>query len=409
ATATEIADHLRVLFARTGVVVCPDCGVEVRRDSPDSVAARVAELPEGRRLMVAFAHAPPAEGERWADWSAPLIEAGFVRAVIDRQTVTLADGAPSRAPSTDPSSDDAYIIVDRLRTGDINEARLGESIETALVAGDESCVLLCEAGDEEDPGGDTGPADQRREIDGRAWSVARFSTRLRCDACDRDFKPPEPRLFDFNNPLGACAECEGFGSVVETDMNLIVPDRSKSLRDGAIAPWNTPAYSHELDELLALAPDYGIAVDAPFGDLTDEQLGHIVHGVPERDFGGLDGFLAWLERRKYKMHVRVFLSRWRSYRDCPACGGARLSPDALAVRVAGKTFADVMAMGVNEAIRFLADGQQESGGDYPRNGSPNHHQSIAPLREPVLARLRYLDEVGLAYLTLDRPLRTLSA
>ena len=147
---------------------------------------------------------------------------------------------------------------------------------------------------------------------------------------------PEPRLYSFNSPLGACPVCEGFGNVMAIDMDLVVPDPGKSIRDGAIAPWTTPAYAHELKELLALAGDYDIPVDVPFRDLSPGQREVIVHGVPERKFGGLEGFFAWLERRKYKMHVRVFLSRWRSYRPCPACGGTRLRPEALAARIGGK-------------------------------------------------------------------------
>ena len=391
ATATEIADHLRVLFARLGEVVCPECLERVQRDSADSIAERVATYPADRRLMIAFPYSPPEQGESWSDWAAPLIEAGFVRAVIGQQTVTLTDDL-SRFPL--PPS--AVVIVDRLKTGDTDESRVAESIETALVAGDDACVLIVEqqAGDE--------------TIDARQWSLERFSTRLRCDACDRDFTPPEPRLFDFNNPLGACPQCEGFGSVNETDMNRIVPDRSKSLREGAIAPWNTPAYAHELEELLALAPDYGIPVDAPFRELTDEHLGHILHGVAERDFGGIDGFIAWLERRKYKMHLRVFLSRWRSYRNCPSCDGARLGADAMAVQLASRTFAQVLAMNVKQAMEFIEGGskQEQDAAAAPQQCLP---PTALPLAEPMLARLEYLQLVGLGYLTLDRSLRTLSA
>ena len=166
------------------------------------------------------------------------------------------------------------------------------------------------------------------------------------------------------------------------------PTRSKSLREGAIAPWNSPSYAHELEELLALADDYNLPVDVPYAELTEEQRRLIVEGVPERNFGGLNGFFRWLERRKYKMHLRVFLSRWRSYRPCPACGGARLRPEALAVRVAGKNFADVCRMKIRDALAFFDELQL-----------PEWQQQIAePLVADVRSRLAYLVDVGVGYL-----------
>ena len=166
-------------------------------------------------------------------------------------------------------------------------------------------------------------------IDERPWRRMGFSTQLACEDCGIEYPTPEPRLFSFNSPLGACPECEGFGNVIGIDMELVVPDPSKSLGEGAIAPWNTPAYEHELKELLALAKEYDIPTDVPFKELDERHLGLITHGVPERKFGGLEGFFAWLERRKYKMHIRVFLSRWRSTRRCSSCKGTRLRPEAL--------------------------------------------------------------------------------
>jgi excinuclease ABC subunit A len=225
-----------------------------------------------------------------------------------------------------------------------------------------------------------------------------FSTALRCDACGINYPEPEPQLFNFNRPLGACPECEGFGNVVATDMSRVVPDPSKSIRAGAIAPWNTPAYAHELAELLALADDYGLPVDVPYRELTDDHRQLIEHGVPERKFGGLDGFFKWLERRKYKMHLRVFLSRWRSYLPCPSCHSARLRPEALAVQVGGKNFAEVLRLKTRDALVFFDELQQAE-----------WQQRIArPVVADVRGRLAYLVDVGLGYLALDRSLRTLS-
>ncbi|GAG07487.1 unnamed protein product, partial [marine sediment metagenome] len=223
-------------------------------------------------------------------------------------------------------------------------------------------------------------------------------TRLMCGRCEIEYPWPEPRLYSFNSPLGACPTCEGFGNVIDTDMELIVPDPRKSIREGAIAPWNTPAYSHELKALMKLAGDYDIPVDEPFSSLTGRQVKLIVEGVPESDFAGLNGFFAWLERRKYKMHIRVFLSRWRSYRVCPDCQATRLRPDALAARIGGKNIAEIAALKIRDASEFfnslaLTDYQRQVG---------------RTMFEQVSARLKYLQQVGLGYLTLDRTMRTLS-
>ena len=225
-----------------------------------------------------------------------------------------------------------------------------------------------------------------------------FSTQLSCEDCEIEYPMPEPRLYSFNSPLGACPQCEGFGNVIGIDMDLVVPDPNKSLREGAIAPWNTPAYAHELKELLALAHDYDLPVEAPFRELSERHRELILHGVPERTFGGLEGFFAWLERRKYKMHIRVFLSRWRSFRPCPACGGTRLRPEALAARLGGKNMGEIFGMKVCDAIAFFRDLQL-----------PDWQRQIGRMMlDQVQARLSYLEAVGLGYLTLDRTLRTLS-
>ena len=221
---------------------------------------------------------------------------------------------------------------------------------------------------------------------------------MTCEDCGIEYPPPEPRLYSFNSPLGACPQCEGFGNIISVNMELVVPDANKSLAAGAIAPWNTPAYAHELEELLALAADYDVPVDMPFSQLSQGQRDVVLHGVPQREFGGLDGFFAWLERRKYKMHVRVFLSRWRSSRPCPACGGSRLRPEALAARIGGRNIAEICAMQVREAARFFR-GLELSAWE---------RRVARVMLEQVQSRLSYLEAAGLDYLALDRTLRTLS-
>ncbi|MEM8864156.1 MAG: excinuclease ABC subunit UvrA [Planctomycetota bacterium] len=385
ATATEVADHLRVLFARAGQVVCPGCGEVVQQDTVESIAERLGSLAEGTKLMLGFGVSTPPDSEQ-AAWLADLAALGYVRAVAAGKTEAIG---PSLAERLEPT-DEILVLVDRL-TASSAAGRITESVESVLHAGDGRCVVLAESDD-----AGTQPT---LSVDGRSWQRMTFSTALRCESCERDFLAPEPHLLNFNSPLGACSECEGFGSVVETDMDLIVPDRTKSIRDGAIAPWNTPAYEHELEELLALAPDYDLPVNVPFSELSAEHVRLIEEGSPRHDFGGLQGFFRWLERRKYKMHLRVFLSRWRSYRPCESCGGARLRPEALAIRIGGKNFAEFCAMKIADALEFLSGSLLDGARD-----------AIArPVLTQVIGRLQYLVEVGVGYLTLDRPLRTLSS
>lgn len=379
ATTTEVADYLRLLFARVGTVHCVQCGEVVAEYSPESIAGELGALPQGARVMIAVARDDLDDDEATIE---ELRQSGFLRLVVNGKTQNIDELSASELTV----ASDVLVVVDRLTAGHTTESRAQESIETALGAGQGECVVLFEA-----EGGTV-------EVDGRRWVRRDYKTELHCAACDLPAVQPEPRLLDFNSPLGACSKCEGFGSVSEIDMGKVVPDDSKSLKDGAVAPWNTPAYAHELEELLALASNYDVRVDVPYKELTEREQKIVQHGVHERDFGGLDGFFRWLEQRKYKMHLRVFLSRWRSYRACPACGGARLRPEALAVKIESKSLADLYAMEIRDAKDWLNTLDLDS-------ASSN---IATPLLGDVLPRLDYLAEVGVDYLTLGRPLRTLS-
>jgi excinuclease ABC subunit A len=316
-------------------------------------------------------------------WLTDLVDQGYIRALVGDRTQPLT---PALATQLAPRSQ-LTIILDRLIAGSAAPERFRESFESGFTAGDGACVAYIE-----DAAGSL-------RIDDRNWRRQTFARSLRCETCGREFSNSDPQLFDFNRPLGACPECEGFGNIVATDMDRVVPDKTKSIRDGAIAPWNTPNYGHELEELLALAPDYALPVDVPFAELDNRQRRLIIDGVPERNFGGLNGFFRWLERRKYKMHLRVFLSRWRSYYPCPACHGARLRPEALAVEITGKNFADVARLEIRAALDLLR-----------QLDLPAWQQPIArPLLADICSRLAFLVEVGVGYITLERPLRTLSS
>jgi excinuclease ABC subunit A len=373
-TTTETNDYLRLLFAKIGRVICQTCGHEVRRESPQSAAETLAQLPADTRFLVTF--------EAIDVDPAKLKERGFVRAIAGEQFVDLTVQSPS-------NENLSYIIVDRLTTASPAQ-RIRESVESAFAQGNGRAIVLIDSPEHSHGAPQT--------LDGRTWQRVAFSDQMCCDHCGREYPVPEPRLYSFNSPLGACPECEGFGNVIDIDLDLIVPDPRKSLREGAIAPWNSPAYAHELQELIALAGDYQIPLDVPFKNLTEPHLQLIREGVPERKFGGLRGFFDWLEKRKYKMHIRVFLSRWRSYRLCPACKGARIRPEALATQVGGKNIAEICGLKIRDALQFsrglqLADWQRFVG---------------RTMLEQVQARLGFLESVGLGYLTLDRSLRTLS-
>lgn len=427
ATATETADYLRLMFAKTAKLHCYKCGRAVESYNPQSTALAITRLPERTRLMLGF----PVSLEGRAAASEVfeyLQQQGFLRIVIGETTYHLSDeDRAALAQSIKPKrTTQAIVIVDRLTSTD-ELTRITESLESAFGEGDGRVVLLlehqtAEADNDEQKHTTVAEKPMRlyelgevemsqemlpipqdvaaslRKIDGRQWIALPLSRSRRCDACEIDYPDPQPRLFSFNNPLGACPTCEGFGDVIDIDMELVVPDPSKSIREGAIAPWNTPSYSHEKEELLAIAKKLKINVDAPFSELDEKSLRIIREGSPEDKFGGLDGFFAWLERKKYKMHVRVFLSRWRSYNRCPDCDGRRLRDEALAYKVGELDFAQVSDMQVDEAVHFFSNLHL-----------PKRETEIASdLLDAIHGRLGYLQTVGLGYLQLSRTLRTLS-
>jgi excinuclease ABC subunit A len=386
-TATEIAEYFQLLFAKIGNVYCHRCQRHVRRDTPQTIVERLAEFPHGMRFMVAWRD-EVLESSPLAERVKPWIQGGFQRGIWRSRMINFNDSLEGILDDGEPLD----VIVDRLTLPTTNPTRLRDSLETALEHGAGRCWVLIEE--------DKQRADSKCtvQIDGRNWRQIGFSEVMNCEDCGISYTSDDPRSFSFNSPLGACEHCEGFGTVASMDMDLIVPDAQKTLRGGAIAPWNTPAYAHELEELLELADDYEIPVDVPFCQLTESQRKLIQDGVPERNFGGLAGFFKWLERRKYKLHLRVFLSRWRSYRTCPVCHGTRLKPESLATRVGEHHIAEFMAMKVQHCRESLANLQL-----------PVAEARLAGmLRGEIDSRLHYLESVGLGYLTLDRPLRTLS-
>jgi excinuclease ABC subunit A len=369
ATATEIHDHLRLLFARAGRVVCEGCGGEVRRDSPTRAAERLLQGPEGGGVLVGFR--PPAG----ASGAAPLAsegllalrKRGFSRLLWRGEVIETADLA---AP---PPADETLVLVDRLQLRESDRSRLVESLETALREGSGRAVV-------ERPG---------RE-------PLRVSERFECPGCEREAIEPQPRLFSFNNPFGACPACHGFGNLIEVDLDLVVPDKRRSLAEGAIEPWNKPHYRALQAQLRRFARRRGIPLDVPWSFLDEAHRRLVLEG--DEEFTGVLGFFRWLEGRKYRVQVRAFLARYRGYKECPVCHGARLRPEALRVRLGGLSIRDVSALAVADARRFLAQ--------LALDGAERVVAERVQLE--VDRRLRFLEEVGLEYLTLDRASATLS-
>ncbi len=399
ATATEIYDYLRLLYARAGHTFCFRCGEEVRKDTLDEIAARVLALPEGRRFYVLYQLALVPDGHAGAAAAAGTSARKSARPGADAVRQALVSlrkrgfnrlyqagrvfefSAPEELLDTDFTKP-VYVLVDRLALSPEIRSRLMDSIEICYREGRGEAILEFVADD---------PASGAPER-------LLFNERFDCKKCGAAYQEPEPRLFSFNNPYGACPRCQGFGNTVDFDLDRVVPDKGKSLTEGAIEPWTKPKYRQLAIEMRRYARAKGIPVDVPFRDLTTAQRNAILDGDRKEDFPGVKGFFAWLERKKYKLHVRVFLSRYRGYATCPECHGTRLRAEARAVKIAGRPITEVCQMTVKQARPFF-DGLRLS---------PAETVIAEKILEEIQQRLRFLDEVGLDYLTLDRLTSTLS-
>jgi excinuclease ABC subunit A len=395
ATATEIYDYLRLLYARAGRTFCANCGHEVRKDTMDEIAARVLALPEGRRFYVLYAleiAATPAGTARRPTVRKPakaspeairqalaaLQRRGFQRLF---QAGRLHEFSSPETLLDIDFSQPVYVVVDRLAIGPDVRSRLIDSIEICYREGRGEATL-----------------EFLPDTAGGAAERMVFNERFECKTCGAVYQEPEPRLFSFNSPYGACPRCQGFGNTVDFDINLVIPDRGKSLNEGAIQPWTTPRYRILMNELKKFARTKNIPLDVPFRNLTAAQQDLVIEGEPKSGYHGINGFFKWLERKKYRLHVRVFLSRYRGYAICPDCHGTRLRVEARAVRLSGKSITEVCAMTVTEARQFVDSLELSS-----------EQAAIAEkILEEIRQRLRFLDEVGLEYLSLDRLSSTLS-
>jgi excinuclease ABC subunit A len=409
-TASEILEYLRLAFANRAELFCYQCGVTVIAHTASSILESLKEAPNAR-CLVGFEIQWQTQNDL-AMLLADLQSTGFVRLVVNGKSVHLAETERSQLAEVLNDQNKALVVVDRLSWQGTIDERWTQSVQTsldqALLHETAKVVVLCESS--------TGNV----MVDGKIFQESIYSPFLRCETCAIDFPDANTGLFNFNHPIGACPSCEGFGETVAIDQDKVIPDRSLSLLEGAIAPWRTPSYSHELEELLALAKDFGIPTTVPVEKLQPKHWKIIQEGVPERNFGGLKGFFAWLERKKYKMHVRVFLSRWRSYSKCAECDGKRLSKLSLSYKLDAHTFADICAMEIDTLIPLLSNDPVKTNMltiselDVPANSmwlaaeSHSQYNASEPQRQSI-ARLQSMQQVGLGYLTLDRPIHTLSS
>jgi len=366
ATTTELYDYIRLLFARVGVVHCTVCSEPVAPTDPAVSAERLIKEGAGSGVHVGFSM--PVAGRDPAAIAAGLLERGFVRARAGGRVFDLGfEGLPDDLPET------VDVVVDRLKLSKGCRPRLVDSLEIAFREG----------------GGEAWA-----ELEGRG--TERLSTSMVCPGCGARARRPTPISLSFNHPVGACAECKGFGNVLRYDPDKIIPDPGLSLRDGAVEPWTKPAYGRWYEELERYAQGCGIDLDAPFAALPAAARRLVFKGTG--DFEGIEEFFSQLETRKYKLHIKVFISRYKSQVVCGACAGSRLTPEALSVRVGGLNIAEVCGMSIKDARRYFKT----------LSLSRLEEKISKEIRKQIGLKLDFLSRTGLGYITLDRPTKTLS-
>lgn len=387
ATQTEIYDYLRLLYARAGQTFCHVCGREVKKDSPESAANEIlAELAEGTRFYVLFPiqesvsskNAKPAKkakprGGSVADLSVAaflisLLQQGFSRLFRNGELIELQKPEDYLFPDFE----NTYVLIDRLTASEDIRQRLVDSLETCFREGHAALV---------------------ETTDGRQL---KFSDRYICKYDDTVYEEPEPTLFSFNSPFGACPTCQGFGNTIGVDYGLVVPNPLLSIKDGAIEPFSRPQYAWAQKELLKYTASASIDIKKPFADLDDYQQNAIFYG--DEGWRGVKGFFKWLDTKKYKLHVRVFLAKYRGYTTCPDCGGQRLRQEARDVKIDGRSLPEIVALSIKDAKDFFDEltlGEERA-------------KIADKLLTEIRRRLKFLVDVGLDYLTLGRLASTLS-
>src|SRR5438046_880899 len=322
-TATEVYDYLRLLYAKVGRVHCPSCGGPATSHSPDSLVEALLTEHEGARALIGFRLPLPA-GQAPAELWATLTRRGFARVRVGGEVIDLSSVPPSLDGAGEIS-----VVLDRVVLAAPQRSRISESVETALREGN-----------------------GRLEVEIVGVGLRTFTEDLRCPSCLQALERPQPLLFSFNHPLGACPECKGFGNVLKYDEALVVPDPTRTLADGAVEPWTHPSGRWYQRELVKAARRHGLDVATPYEKLGEDERKLLYEG--DGKFPGIQGFFEEVESYRYKLHVRVFLSRYRTQSRCPACAGARMRPHALAVRVAGLAIAEVTGLTIANAVPSAA-------------------------------------------------------
>ena len=372
-TSTEIYDYLKLLYSRIGKTISPVSGTQVRKDTVTDVVNAVNALPEGSTVTI-LCPLFPHNNRSLKEELAVLLQKGFLRVVYQGQfrkiEDLLEDGSVSNQKLTDHQT--IQIVIDRISVSHDEEtqSRVADSVQTAYFEGKGDCIL---------------------DIEGQQQT---FSDRFEADGLK--FEEPSPNFFSFNNPYGACKKCEGYGKVMGIDEDLVVPDKSKSVYDGAIAPWRGEKMREWLDQLVKNAIKFDFPIHRPYSQLSEEHRKLIWSG--NQYFQGLDDFFKYLEEQTYKIQYRVMLSRYRGKTTCPDCKGSRLRPDAAYVKIAGKSITDVVLMPLDQALQFFKNLELDA-----------HEQQIAKrLLMEITSRIQVLNDVGLGYLTLNRLSNTLS-
>jgi len=380
-TMTEINDYLKLLFPRIATGHCPGCGREIRPETAVSMVERAYRCHPGETLLITFG-VPVPEKTKVSDFFPFLQQQGYLRVWIDGEVLRTDEPFEGELPPV------VRVIQDRLAVEEAHRARFGEAVETALRFGKGKIAFIL-------------PSPKGKPV------VEPYSSGWHCAHCDLDITPPSPGLFSFNNPLGACPTCRGFGRVIGLDLERAIPDKTLSIKEGVVKPFQTENGQECQRDLLAGCKRAGINPETPFCDLSEKEQAFVLYGeAPETAaedlwttgrWYGVRGFFTWLESKAYKMHVRVLLSRYRSYTTCPDCKGGRFQPATLNYRFTGKTLPELAAAPVGGLLHELASAE----------GLPQDATAVM-LRGEVETRLRYLVEVGLSYLSLDRTTRTLS-
>ncbi len=367
ATATELADHIRLFMTYCGETTCPDCKVLVRKESPESITSTIEEVLAGKRVVVL---APIFfDAMNRDEVLRQLIKAGYFRIWVEGEVRDIKEVDLTSSTSLE-------LVITRARIESGKRSQITEAIEQAFEISKGTVNVL--------------------EESEKGWISHRFTSRFACNRCGTEFTEPTPQLFSFNSPLGACTNCQGYGRIIGIDMQKVIPNRRLRLDELPVAPWSSPGYEDCYEDLERAAKKYNLRLDVPIDELTPAEWNLLYNGRSK--WYGIKGFFEWLETKKYKIHVRVKLAKYRSYEPCPQCHGSRLKSAADHVKFRGLTIADLFAMDVKSARRFweyLPMAKQE--------------EAVAGhLRREIVNRLVYLDEVGLSYLTLERQTRTLS-